>query len=59
MGIRVQLLPWREVSSEIPQGSVLGPELCELPSNDLQMSSKMTKFLDDTKLCRVVKSLGE
>ena len=52
---------WKPVLSGVPQGSVLGPILLLIYMNDLDddLSSKVLKFSDDTKVFRTVKTDAE
>ena len=50
---------WKSVLSEVPQGSVLGPNLLLVYINDVQegVTGSILKFADDTKLFRKLRKL--
>lgn len=56
VGIRGKFSEWIKILSGVPQGSVLGPLLFVIFINDIDLGivSKISKFADDTKLCREI-----
>ena len=56
VGVKGKFSNWAEVLSGVPQGSVLGPLLFLVYINDIDegILSKISKFADDTKLCREI-----
>ena len=56
VGVRGQYSEWAEVTSGVPQGSVLGPALFLIYVNDIpdSIDNTIKLFADDTKLSQVI-----
>jgi hypothetical protein len=61
VSINKEFSGWKNVTSGVPQGSVLGPVLFLIYINDIDcdLVSKFKKFADDTKLCKGVKNIED
>ena len=60
-GVRGSFSRWEEVTSGVPQGSVLGPTMFLVYVNDLVegIDSYMNMFADDAKMMRCIKSVRD
>ena len=61
VSVNGQLYRWHDVTSGIPQGSVIGPLLFVILINDLPdvVDSTVYVFADDTKIFNIVKNKGD